>query len=128
MSTVFCKCGCGKPLTAYQIRKHGKYASRACQARYRRNNPDKYKLYANSNSKYSYVGEKKCLNYNDEDIKCVMCYEQDLYLNKDCRRNPREMRINGKQYCGGFDKHNLSCIICIEQAVFKCKGCYKEVK
>lgn len=90
MSTVYCRCGCGRELTPYQIRKKGKYATKACEARWRRRNSDKYKLYARPNSKYSYLGEQECLNYNDEDIKCVMCYEQELYSNKNCRRIPKK--------------------------------------
>lgn len=90
MSTVYCRCGCGRELTPFQIKKKGKYASKACEARWRRYNSDKYKLYARPNSKYSYLGEKECLNYNDDDIKCVMCYEQELYFDKKCRREPNK--------------------------------------
>lgn len=88
MSEVLCRCGCGKALTPYQIRKKGKYASKACEARWRRYNSEKYKLYARPNSKYSYLGERECTNYNDENIKCVMCYEQELYHDKKCRGIP----------------------------------------
>ena len=87
---VYCRCGCGKQLTLYQIKKHSKYASKACEARWRRYNSDKYNVNARPNSKYSYLGERECLDYNDSDIKCVMCYEQELYVNKKCRRDPRK--------------------------------------
>ena len=90
-STVYCKCGCGKKLTPYQIRKKGKYASKACEAKWKRwHNSEKYKLYARPNSKYSYLGEKECLNYNDSDLKCVMCYEQELFYAKECRSVPKK--------------------------------------
>lgn len=30
------------------------------------------------------LGNKYCKNYNDEDIKCVVCYEQNLKKKRGC--------------------------------------------
>ena len=90
MSEVLCRCGCGKALTPYQIRKKGKYASKACEARWRRHNSVKYRLYARPENKYSYLGEKNCLDYNDNNIECVMCYEQEKFQSKKCWRSPNK--------------------------------------
>lgn len=40
--------------------------------------------------RYAYNGKAKCLNYNDDDIKCVMCFEQELYSQKTCLNTPWE--------------------------------------
>ena len=54
-----------------------------------------YELKMDINDRYYYDGKSKCLNYNDDDIKCVMCFEEELYMKKSCRvKPPRKRRKN----------------------------------
>ena len=46
------------------------------------------------NDRFYYDGKSKCLNYNDDDIKCVMCFEEELYIKKSCRVKPPRKRRN----------------------------------
>lgn len=100
---VKCKCGCGKRLTLQQKKWGCVYASRECANRVKgaaavgvKRGP--YKVYAeNTNGrklKYerngvSYQGKKVCLNYDDANVMCVVCYEQALYRAKGCRVKPK---------------------------------------
>ena len=53
-----------------------------------------YELKMDINDRYYYDGKSKCLNYNDDDIKCVMCFEEELYMKKSCRVKPHIKRRN----------------------------------
>lgn len=42
---------------------------------------------------FSYEGSSKCLNYDDNNINCVMCFENEIYMNKKCRKIPRSENV-----------------------------------
>ena len=96
---VFCKCGCGKELTLQQKKWGGIYATRKCANRMKGLKEKgikkgKYQGFADGaygrqlryqKNGVSYQGKSVCLNYDDTNINCVICYEQGLYRAKSCR-------------------------------------------
>lgn len=98
-AVIKCKCGCGKELTLQQKKWGCEYASSKCANRVKgearkgkkrgpykgfADNHQGRKLEYASNG-LSYRGKKVCLNYDDERIECVICYEQSLFRKKACR-------------------------------------------
>ena len=96
---VFCKCGCGKELTLQQKKWGCVFASNKCSNRIKGDarvgvKRGKYTHYADNNqgrkllyekNGISYQGKTVCLNYDDDDLQCVICYEQSLFRKKSCR-------------------------------------------
>lgn len=98
-AVVYCKCGCGRKLTKRQKQVGGVYASMKCanrkQAKERtgkKRGPYNKKKEKGATRRYiyekdgvSYRGTDVCLNFNNENITCVICYEQGLFRKKECR-------------------------------------------
>lgn len=79
---IYCKCGCGKLLSADVLARGGMFVNRKHLAKYRKGR--KLGPYKRLKQKvfegdidYS-LGKKHCKKYNNDDIKCVMCLEQNL--------------------------------------------------
>ena len=97
-AVVYCKCGCGRKLTKKQKQLGGIYASMKCANRQqakdrtgiKRGPYDKSKSfgytrrYTYEKDGVSYRGKDVCLDFNNYDIACVMCYEQGLFRKKEC--------------------------------------------
>lgn len=47
---------------------------------------------ADVNDRYCYDGKKKCLSYDDMDIKCVMCFENADQKSHPCFKKPKQER------------------------------------
>lgn len=105
---LLCKCGCGKPvsnkkrkqgcvyLNIQHSNKHkGLLATGVKRKPYKKRqkypSQDVYNLKMDINDRYFYNGKSKCLNYNDDDIKCVMCFENDKYNKQICRIKPKRI-------------------------------------
>ena len=90
MTKVYCKCGCGKVMpnsklklgcVFYSRRHYGVYRTKiSLQGKeYKAVKKNKQERHIN----YS-LGKGYCKKYNNENIKCVVCYEQDLKCDKGC--------------------------------------------
>jgi len=85
---VYCKCGCGLKLSGRKIKNGRIFYNKKHSAIYHGKLRKGTKLGPYKNIKadrdvdYS-MGSMYCKKYNDDDINCVMCYEQ--YLDKECR-------------------------------------------
>lgn len=72
MSEVYCKCGCGRRISHYKAKKGQIFYNRICSNNYNLKN----RVYKkNVNKDFYKWGKKYCKNYNDEKLKCVICYE-----------------------------------------------------
>jgi hypothetical protein len=88
---ILCACGCGKKVPNNKERRGGRFYNckhaakwRADQRRGKKLGPyRKVRQDAGSRDVDYNLGPKYCKKYNNDDIKCVMCYEQ--YQDKECR-------------------------------------------
>ncbi|MBQ2174814.1 MAG: hypothetical protein II453_07095 [Alphaproteobacteria bacterium] len=86
-----CACGCGKDLPKNKEERGGRFYNRKHAAKWRADQRRGTKLGpyrkvrqdAESRDVDYNLGPKYCKKYNNDDIKCVMCYEQ--YQDKECR-------------------------------------------
>jgi len=98
---VYCKCGCGKILSNKKLKQGGIFYNHTCANRFNsrkrcENNHKKEHqkaLRMDINDRFFYNGKSKCANYDDNNIKCVMCFEKEEYLKKDCRVKPRSINV-----------------------------------
>lgn len=87
---VYCKCGCGKRIGHQKAKKgrvflNKKHSALFREMQKRQDKPSKIKKEVKRiKIDYKY-GTNYCKKYNDDDIKCVMCYEQDLKSFKTCK-------------------------------------------
>ena len=106
---LLCKCGCGKRVSNKKRKAGGLYYNILHANRHKgilmtgvKRAPYKKKkkkylsqmidsLKMDINDRFYYDGKSKCLNYNDEDIKCVMCFENETYAKQKCRVKPKRI-------------------------------------
>lgn len=83
MTEVYCKCGCGLRLSNQKVKRGSIFYNKKHSAAYHGRLRKGTKLGPYRNVKgdkdvdYS-LGTRYCKNYNNDDIKCVVCYEQNL--------------------------------------------------
>lgn len=88
---VLCACGCGRELSKTKLKRKQRFINRKHAAKWHgmqrkgtKLGPYKKTLQNADSREVDYsLGCKYCKKYNNNDIKCVVCYEQ--YLDKECR-------------------------------------------
>lgn len=100
---IYCACGCGKLVPVLKQRRGGICKNRRHAAVYR-NKQRKLLAHKSNNRKKQdkfagYCGQKSCLNYDDNDIQCVMCFENEWYVKKPCRVKPKRRKRNTNVEC-----------------------------
>lgn len=100
---IYCKCGCGKELSNKKKKKGNLFFNVIHANRYhnalrkgKKIGPYKKKTTYISriidtpkmdiNDRFYYNGSSKCVGYNDNNIECVMCFEENMFRKKDCWR------------------------------------------
>lgn len=112
---LLCACGCGLRVSNKKRKKGGIYYNIVHANRHKgvlsmgkKKGPykkkkkvypsqDVYELKMDINDRVYYNGKSKCFNYNDDDIKCVMCFENEEYVNKSCRCKPKKIYKKPKE-------------------------------
>jgi len=87
MIEIYCKCGCGKRIGHQKAKKGRVFLNKKHSAIYRERNKKQKKEATDSfwKRKINYnLGTDYCKKYNNDDIKCVVCYEQELKNTKGC--------------------------------------------
>lgn len=110
---ILCKCGCGCKVSLRRMRAGRLFLNQKHAAKWRgeQRKGKKMKAYnfikkpgrpagvtgdISSRSVDYALGPRYCANYNDEDIRCVMCYEQNLRYDaygeeKTCFEKPKRL-------------------------------------
>lgn len=91
---VLCACGCGKKLSNRAIRSKSKFINRNHYAKYREKMRAENGYYKRlkpksnpSDRKILYeLGDKFCKDYDNDNIKCVMCIENNLEKPEKCNK------------------------------------------
>ena len=80
----YCKCGCGRRIPHYKVRRGQVFYNCFCSNNFNSKKNKKYKQ--KTNTDFYKGGKKYCKNYNDDLLRCVICYERrDLDgMEKDC--------------------------------------------
>lgn len=112
---LLCKCGCGKRVSNKRRKEGGVYynllhanrhkgllAMGKARGPYKKKKKEVvktpkfesqkvYNLKMDINDRYYYDGCAVCKAYNDNDIKCVMCFEKEEYVGRSCRVRPSKI-------------------------------------
>ena len=103
---LLCACGCGLRVSNKKRKQGGIYYNIVHANRHKallsigkKKGPYKkkktypsqqvYELKMDVNDRYFYDGKSKCLNYNDNDINCVMCFENAECKFRNCFKEPK---------------------------------------
>ena len=89
MQEKYCE-QCGKRIVHKKLKYNPRFCCRACAniwngahvfkgMKYQKRKPKEQPI----NNDYYKRGKQYCKNYNDEDIKCVVCYERRILDNKE---------------------------------------------
>lgn len=96
---IRCKCGCGRRMPFKKLKEGIVFYNENCEQWYNKigknlgkkrrqyRYPSRYisKPKDTVEDRYSYNGNKYCKNYQDDNICCVMCYENGEKKYKSCK-------------------------------------------